>query len=107
MTGRGFRRPATAPNSPRHCERSEAIQEATKKDLDCFVARAPRNDGVRFPLISLRAQRPSCSLSRHCTSLALQQCVELQLARFLTPLSEFGTPMELGAIMLAPELGST
>jgi rRNA-processing protein FCF1 len=28
---------------PRHCERSEAIQEAARK-LDCFVASAPRND---------------------------------------------------------------
>jgi hypothetical protein len=29
----------------RHCERSEAIQDSTK-ELDCFVASAPRNDGV-------------------------------------------------------------
>jgi hypothetical protein len=28
----------------RHCERSEAIQKATKEELDCFVATAPRND---------------------------------------------------------------
>src|SRR5207247_955578 len=40
--------------SPRHCERSEAIQQATKQELDCFVARAPRNDGERFPPSSLR-----------------------------------------------------
>jgi hypothetical protein len=29
----------------RHCERSEAIQGRTA-ELDCFVASAPRNDGV-------------------------------------------------------------
>jgi hypothetical protein len=28
----------------RHCERSEAIQKATRQELDCFVADAPRND---------------------------------------------------------------
>ena len=32
-------------NSRRHCERSEAIQDVTGR-LDCFVARAPRNDGL-------------------------------------------------------------
>ena len=31
------------PTSPRHCERSGAIQGQEEK-LDCFVARAPRND---------------------------------------------------------------
>jgi hypothetical protein len=31
--------------SPRHCERSEAIQ-GPKEELDCFVARAPRNDDM-------------------------------------------------------------
>src|SRR5690242_2440975 len=30
----------------RHCERSEAIHGATKGKMDCFVACAPRNDGV-------------------------------------------------------------
>jgi hypothetical protein len=29
----------------RHCERSEAIQGPHHAALDCFVARAPRNDG--------------------------------------------------------------
>jgi hypothetical protein len=28
----------------RHCERSEAIQLAASRKLDCFVADAPRND---------------------------------------------------------------
>ncbi len=28
----------------RHCERSEAIQGRLRKNLDCFVANAPRND---------------------------------------------------------------
>jgi hypothetical protein len=33
--------------STRHCERSEAIQLCRSKEkLDCFVADAPRNDGV-------------------------------------------------------------
>src|SRR5256885_1610878 len=36
----------TAETSPRHCERSEAIQ-GPQESLDCFVARAPRNDGER------------------------------------------------------------
>jgi hypothetical protein len=31
-------------NPPRHCEHSEAIQDR-KQELDCFVARAPRDDG--------------------------------------------------------------
>ena len=33
-----------------HCERSEAIQEALET-LDCFVSKAPRNDGIEhsFP----------------------------------------------------------
>jgi hypothetical protein len=30
-------------SSPRHCERSETIQKL-KRGLDCFVARASRND---------------------------------------------------------------
>ncbi len=34
-----------APNGPRHCERSEAIQSCPRRMLDCFVADAPRNDG--------------------------------------------------------------
>src|SRR5438034_1103494 len=42
------------PTSPRHCERSEAIQKAARKALDCFVASAPRNDGERSPLSSPR-----------------------------------------------------
>src|SRR6185503_2446726 len=29
----------------RHCERSEAIHAATSREMDCFVAPAPRNDG--------------------------------------------------------------
>jgi len=29
----------------RHCERSDAIQLMIEKNLDCFVAFAPRNDG--------------------------------------------------------------
>jgi len=29
----------------RHCERSEAIQACVRGRMDCFVARAPRNDG--------------------------------------------------------------
>ena len=46
--------PATAPahadetdrkHQQRHCERSEAIQEGLET-LDCFVAKAPRNDGL-------------------------------------------------------------
>ena len=32
-------------NPTRHCERSEAIQGRITRPLDCFVARAPRNDG--------------------------------------------------------------
>jgi hypothetical protein len=39
---------------------SEAIQKATKKDLDCFVARVPRNDVESFSANlspSLRAKR--------------------------------------------------
>src|SRR6202035_3145046 len=30
--------------SQRHCELREAIEKAKKQELDCFVARAPRND---------------------------------------------------------------
>ena len=30
----------------RHCERSEAIQNPYGDSLDCFVAKAPRNDGI-------------------------------------------------------------
>src|SRR5512143_200859 len=39
---------ATTIASPqRHCERSEAIQKCRRgRDLDCFVAAAPRNDVV-------------------------------------------------------------
>jgi len=42
--------------SPRHCEHrhgakrrpvSEAIHLSPRASVDCFVARAPRNDGVR------------------------------------------------------------
>jgi putative flippase GtrA len=29
----------------RHCERSAAIHGAPSREMDCFVARAPRNDG--------------------------------------------------------------
>src|SRR4051812_7736918 len=29
----------------RHCERSEAIHARVRREMDCFVARAPRNDG--------------------------------------------------------------
>jgi hypothetical protein len=47
--------------SPRHCERSEAIQEPRSKNwiassfalrasADAVVARAPRNDGVSYPI---------------------------------------------------------
>ena len=35
------------PTSPRHCERSEAIQ-GNEESLDCRVARAPRNDVERW-----------------------------------------------------------
>ena len=30
---------------PCHCERSEAIHLSACRGMDCFVARAPRNDG--------------------------------------------------------------
>jgi alkylhydroperoxidase family enzyme len=33
----------------RHCERSEAIQEAIEEGLDCFVALLPRNDEKKQP----------------------------------------------------------
>ena len=42
MTSRSHR------NQQRHCERSEAIhwcRKCSKRSVDCFVARAPRNDG--------------------------------------------------------------
>src|SRR5579872_3978663 len=46
--------------SRRHCERSEAIQGYLRaKILDCFVAGAPRNDGIQpafkcsLPLLAL------------------------------------------------------
>jgi len=29
----------------RHCERSEAIHVCSRGQMDCFVAKAPRNDG--------------------------------------------------------------
>jgi hypothetical protein len=32
--------------SQRHCERSEAIQLSLRSKMDCFVARAPRNDDL-------------------------------------------------------------
>jgi hypothetical protein len=57
--------------SPRHCERSEAIHRATRCDMDCFVASAPRNDVERAaqaraaPHDSLRLLR---SLSRASAS---------------------------------------
>src|SRR5258708_19721596 len=42
---------------PRHCERSEAIHgHAKHRDIDCFVACAPRNDdGGALPLRALAA----------------------------------------------------
>jgi hypothetical protein len=36
----------------RHCERSEAIHAADA--MDCFVANAPRNDGVTFEAAASR-----------------------------------------------------
>src|SRR5882757_7974528 len=39
--------PRTRCNLLRHCERSEAIHIAAQRKMDCFVARAPRNDVER------------------------------------------------------------
>jgi len=33
----------------RHCERSEAIHGTANEEMDCFVACAPRNDGIKYP----------------------------------------------------------
>jgi len=41
-------------NPTRHCERSEAIQGRITRPLDCFVARAPRNDGRGISVQSIR-----------------------------------------------------
>ena len=50
---------------PRHCEPSEAIQNATQNELDCFVASAPRNDEARFPPISPRHCERSKAIQSH------------------------------------------
>src|SRR3954464_1136428 len=42
----------------RHCERSEAIQFLDPQRLDCFVARAPRNDVA----LTLRGQKQFANL---------------------------------------------
>jgi hypothetical protein len=43
---------------PGHCEeRSDAAIQGHKKDLDCFAARAPRNDGAD---VSARRFAPFC-----------------------------------------------
>src|SRR5882724_4428482 len=47
-----LREPAQSDKS-RHCERSEAIHRATSGGMDCFVARAPRNDGIASEAITL------------------------------------------------------
>jgi hypothetical protein len=57
--------------SPRHCERSEAIHLATRRDMDCFVASAPRNDverAARAPAPSHDSLRLLRSLSRSSAS---------------------------------------
>src|SRR5207247_8737308 len=41
----------SALNSLRHCERSAAIQRATKQELDCFVASAPKKKQMAKALI--------------------------------------------------------
>jgi hypothetical protein len=43
-----------------HCERSEAIKGRRQRALDCFVARAPRNDeAVADPIdLALIGRRP-------------------------------------------------
>jgi hypothetical protein len=46
----------------RHCERSEAIQRCVRRNsLDCFVARAPRNDGVVESPAHALAARTACT----------------------------------------------
>src|ERR1700758_5344425 len=53
--GRGAELPAILrhsgqrePGPYRHCERSEAIHAATRGNMDCFVAGAPRNDEIEM-----------------------------------------------------------
>ena len=53
--------------SLRHCERSEAIQRAVPRALDCFGAlRAPRNDGFRLAMMGQfkRGKRVTWPLTR-------------------------------------------
>jgi hypothetical protein len=52
-----------------------AADPATKARLDCFVASAPRNDGVRFPLTS----------PRHCEHREAIQGQHRQTGYFNTP----------------------
>jgi hypothetical protein len=55
----------SAPPVPRHCERSEAIHLAACRDMDCFVAKAPRNDGVGFWFTCQTARGCVSAFSRH------------------------------------------
>jgi hypothetical protein len=48
----------------RHCERSEAIQVCARGKMDCFVARAPRNDGETALFHELHFESGSEELAR-------------------------------------------
>ena len=59
----------------RHCERSEAIQLyflRVSRKLDCFVASAPRNDGVG---VSIRFQAPR--IRRHTLAISRRTSPEV------------------------------
>ena len=64
----------------RHCERSEAIHRAAQRKMDCFVARAPRNDDESSALlwrnILIRAEcaATSSTLYFSCTRLSDGGC---------------------------------
>ncbi|PSO16626.1 hypothetical protein C7G42_24260 [Bradyrhizobium sp. MOS003] len=56
-----------APVFPRHCERKRSNPESLcGKILDCFVARAPRNDGVCGHSASLSCPGRAATLLRCC-----------------------------------------
>src|SRR5260370_22285999 len=60
----------------RHCERSEAIHITACGGMDCFVANAPRNDGVRL-MIQISNSYDS-AFSRRSTP---EVCIDLNLLK--------------------------
>jgi AMP-binding enzyme len=87
------------PISPRHCERkrSNPVGRLNKKRLDCFVARAPRKDGVRF--LGVGQGDSVCVLMRDDIAFIEAAYAVMRLGAYAVPVNWHFKPEEISYVL--------